>query len=149
MYNKILVADDLSKSAFRVVEAAIALARMCKAELSILNVREDFLNKDEMVMLRVDLSDFQNDMKAKALAVKEKIEKDIISLDGDDVAVKVILREGKAKQVIRDFAEEMDADLIVMGSHGVSGIKDKVFGTTTKAILGHVKRPILVIWTGD
>jgi nucleotide-binding universal stress UspA family protein len=149
MYNKILVADDLSKSALKMLQEAIALARLCKAELTVLNVREDFLNKDEMVMLRVDVSDFQDDIKAKALAVKEKIEKDIISLDGDDVAVQVILREGKARQVISEFADEMEADLIIMGSHGVTGIKEKVFGTTTKAILGQVKRPVLVIWTGD
>jgi nucleotide-binding universal stress UspA family protein len=149
MYNKILVADDLSKSALEVLKAAIALARLCEAELTVLNVREDFLNKDEMVMLRVDVSDFQDDIKAKALAVKAKIEKDVISLDGDDVAVQVMLREGKPKQVISDYAEEMDADLIIMGSHGVSGIKEKVFGTTTRAIVGQVKRPVLVIWTGD
>ena len=149
MYNKILVTDDLSKSALKILQEAIALARLCKAELTVLNVREDFLNKDEMVMLRVDVSNFQDDIKAKALAVKEKIEKDIVSLDGDDVAVQVVLREGKVLQAISDFAAEMNADLIVMGTHGVTGIKDKVFGTTTKAILGQVNRPVLVIWTGD
>lgn len=149
MFKKILIADDLSKGALKVLKEAIKLARHYDAELTVLNVRVDFLNKDEMVMLRVDVSDFQNDIKAKALAVREKIEKDIITLDGDDVDVKVVLREGKARQVICDFAEEMDADLVVLGSHGMSLVRDKIYGSTTKAVVGHIKRSVLVVWTGD
>ncbi|TKJ37264.1 hypothetical protein CEE37_14235 [candidate division LCP-89 bacterium B3_LCP] len=149
MYKKILFADDLSNRALKAMKEALSLARCFKAELTILNVREDFLNKDEMVMLRVDVSHFQDDIKAKALAIKEKIRKDIITLDGDDVKTEIILREGKSRQNIVELAEELDADMLILGSHGTSLLKDKLFGSTAKSVIGNTKRSLLVVWTGE
>lgn len=149
MLKKILFADDLSKRALRVLEVALDLARRYGAELTILNVREDFLSKAEMVMLRVDLSDFQDDMKKKALAVKEEVSDDVVALKGQDVNYQLLLREGKPAEVIIDVARELEADLIVVGTHGASSLQYALFGSTSQGVIRHAGRSVLAVWTGD
>lgn len=149
MFKKILLADDLSKRALKALETALDLTRRYEAELTILNVREDFLNKDEMVMLRVDVSDFQEDLKEKALAVRRKIEQDIKSFKAQDVKTEIILREGKQPKVIMEVAAELDADLIVMGTKGVSVLKEKLFGSTCEEVALHAGRSVLLVWASE
>lgn len=149
MYKKILVADDLSKRAEQPLKEAVTLAKCCDAELFVLNVREDFMNKDEMVMLRVDVSDFQDDIKQKAVEIKRKIEFDVDEFGGEGLKSYILLREGKPAQVICDVAEELDVDLIVLGKYGSSLLKDKVFGSTSHAVINHAKRSVLTVWNGD
>ena len=42
-------------------------------------------------------------------------------------------------------AESRQADLIVMGSHGRSGLEKLVLGSVTQAVLSHTKCPVLVV----
>lgn len=149
MFKRILFADDLSKKALKAMEVALDLARRYDAELIILNVRQDFMNKDEMVMLRVDVSEFQEDIKKKALRVREKISEDIKKLKGEDVNTEILLHEGKPAEVIITTSKEMDVGLIVVGTHGSSLLKDKLFGSTAKAVVGEAGRSVLAVWTRD
>ncbi|MFH1862432.1 MAG: universal stress protein [bacterium] len=149
MLKKILLADDLSKRAHHALELALDVSRKFSAELIILNVREDFLNKDEMIMLRVDVSRFQENLKEKALQIRQHIQQDIESLRGTDVSYSVLLREGKPAQQIVEMAKEISADLVVLGSHGRSLLKDKLLGSTAEEVVLKVRCHILVAWTRD
>ena len=149
MYKKILFADDLSKRAEQPLKEAVTLAKCCNAELYILNVREDFLNKEERIMLRVDVSNFQNDMKAKAVEIRKKIELDVDEHGGEELQTVIILREGKPAEIICCVAEELGVDLIVLGKYGSSILKDKVFGSISHAVINHVERSVLTVWNGE
>ncbi|RJP81758.1 MAG: universal stress protein [Candidatus Zixiibacteriota bacterium] len=146
MFTKILCADDLGEHSLEVLRTALDLARRYGAHLTVLNAREDFMNEEEMVMLRVDASNFQEDMRKKALAVQRHIHDDIASFQGQDVAVDILLREGKPEKVIIDVAREINADLIVIGTHGISGLKDRLFGATSQEVIQHAGRTILAVW---
>jgi len=148
MYKKILFADDLSKRARKALSEALNLARAQGAELIILNVHEEFLDKDEMVMLRVDVSDFQDKMQEKAVAARRHIEADLVDLNGQAVRTKILLREGKPAKEIINVARELDVDLIVVASHGAT-MKEKLLGSTSDYVAKRAKRSVLLIWTGD
>ncbi len=148
MFKKIIFADDLSKRALKALPAALDLARKYDAELIILNVREDFLDKDEMVMLRIDVSDFMEKMKNTAVAARQEIERSIRLCGGQEVKIQILLQEGKPAREIVRTAEEQQADLIILGSHGTS-LKEKVFGTTAQAVVRKARRSVLTIWTND
>ncbi|MCX6641122.1 MAG: universal stress protein [bacterium] len=149
MFKKILCADDLSERALMVLKTALELSRKTGAELTILNIREDFLNKEERVMLRVDLSDFKDDMTKTALAVRDHIDKDAESLGYKGSKYQVLLREGKPSREIIAVANELDADIIIVGLFGSSILKDKLFGSTAENLCSHVKRTVLTVWNGD
>ncbi|KQR92016.1 universal stress protein UspA [Chryseobacterium sp. Leaf180] len=56
-----------------------------------------------------------------------------------------ILKQGIAKDLILEYAESKNADFIVMGSHGRSGIYDVFVGSLTKGITKSSKIPVLVL----
>ncbi len=147
MYQKILFADDLSRRAQKALREAVELARLVSAELVILNVRQDFLNKEEMIMLRVDLSDVVDDITRKAVEIRRRIELDVDAYGGTDLKYRILLREGKPGEVICQVAEELKVDLVVVGSHGTSPLKDALFGSTAHHVINHAGRSVLAVWT--
>jgi len=48
------------------------------------------------------------------------------------------------KQILR-LAEDLDADLIVVGSRGLAGLKSRIVGSTSREVVAHADRPVLVV----
>ena len=65
----------------------------------------------------------------------------------EDVAVETAhhVRRGGVDEAIIDFVEEETVDLIVMGSHGVSGTERKLLGNTTAQVLRSASSPVYVV----
>ncbi|WP_437754978.1 universal stress protein [Sorangium sp. So ce1389] len=61
-----------------------------------------------------------------------------------ELLAKIVVHVGVAWEVICRTADEENADLIVIGSHGYSGI-DKVLGTTAAKVVNHTSRSVLVV----
>ncbi len=68
-----------------------------------------------------------------------------------DVDVRRIVREGKAALVAADTAEEVDADMIIVGSHGRAGVRRALLGSVAERICRLSPVPVLVVrWaSGD
>ncbi len=64
-----------------------------------------------------------------------------------DPSVKVehVMREGPAAEVIADAAKEAQADLIVMGTHGRTGLSRILLGSVTEQVLRHAECPVLTV----
>lgn len=59
--------------------------------------------------------------------------------------VKTIIREGDPGLMIADYADDLQADLIVMPSHGYHGVKRLLLGSVAERVLRHAKCPVLVL----
>ena len=59
--------------------------------------------------------------------------------------VKTIIREGDPGLMIADYADEVQADLIIMPSHGYHGVKRLLLGSVAERVLRHANCPILVL----
>ncbi|MCS3871195.1 nucleotide-binding universal stress UspA family protein [Chryseobacterium ginsenosidimutans] len=62
-----------------------------------------------------------------------------------DINCEHLLKQGIAKDIILDYAKTNNADFIVMGSHGRSGIYDVFVGSLTKGITKDSNIPVLVL----
>ncbi|MBB4806270.1 nucleotide-binding universal stress UspA family protein [Chryseobacterium defluvii] len=71
-----------------------------------------------------------------------KIEQRIIA---QDVDCEHLLKQGIAKDIILEYAKAKNADYIVMGSHGRSGIYDVFVGSLTKGLTKSSPVPVLVL----
>ncbi len=71
-----------------------------------------------------------------------KIEQRIVS---HDIDCEHLLKQGIAKDIILEYANSKNADFIVMGSHGRSGIYDVFVGSLTKGITKDSRIPVLVL----
>lgn len=64
----------------------------------------------------------------------------------DDVEVEYKVHESSTSPEIVEYAEKMDVDMIIMGSHGRSGIKRWILGSVTESVVQQAKCPVLVVY---
>ena len=145
MYKHILVAIDLSPRACNALKHAIKFAHIFKSKITLLNVHEEFMNKQEMIMSRVSVETLQDTFKSISINAKKEIEHLIDDLEGSDIDIDIILKEGKASKEIINSSESLNPDLIIIGSNGKDSIVDYILGTTTDFVVDNSKIPVLVI----
>ena len=145
MYEDILVAIDLSPRACNALKHAIKFSHLFNAKITLINVHEEFLDKTEMIMSRVSIENLQETFKEISLKAKKEIRHLIEDLDGEDIDIDIILKEGRASKVIVDFSNIINPDLIIMGSNGKDSLSDYITGTTTSYVVDNSKYPVLVI----
>lgn len=64
---------------------------------------------------------------------------------GEGVPIETCVREGDPWRVIRDEAEALPADLLVMGTHGRSGFEHMLLGSVTEKVLRRAPCPVLTV----
>lgn len=128
---KLLVASDLSARSELALQRALSLAEQLDAELSVLHVIDDDLPRT-----------IQNLHKDNA---RDVLHESIKDSGKRPRSVKVLVRTGDPFRTVCNAADEMDADLIVMGAHRRDLLKDTFVGTTAERIMRLSRRPVLMV----
>ncbi len=141
MIARVLVALDDSSRAEGVFDAASEIAGRFGARLHplrVVSVPPEF--PAAAAGSRADpLSTFLANMAVDALRQLER--------RSPGVAVQApIVRKGEAWRAILEVGDELDVDLIVIGSHGYKGI-DRLLGTTAANVVNMARRNVLVVHT--
>ena len=141
MYQRILLPTDGSEVADHAVDHAVALALQFDASLDVLHV--------------TDVSALPLDAHAESLvraieeegreAVEEITER--ASRRGVG-SVTGAVREGSPHRAIIDYAEENDCDVVVMGTHGRTGLDRYLLGSVTERVTRLADVPVLVVPSG-
>ncbi len=145
MFKHILCPTDLSPRAEMAVIKAVQLAHQFNSRITLLNVHEEFMNKDEMEMLRVSVEKMQNEFKEIAVSAREDMKTLIHNLHAEDIEVDFLLKEGKTSATVIETAQATNVDLIVMGSNGKHRLSEFILGTTAEYVIRHSKCPVLVV----
>ncbi|WP_254530825.1 universal stress protein [Natrinema gelatinilyticum] len=132
MYDTILVATDGSDPATRAADQAIDLASTFDADLHALYV--------------VDTRRYGSSMMADADAVAEDLKEQGQEILADiasraDVDVTTDVRSGQPSRQIGDYADEIDADLVVIGNRGLTSGGE--IGSTAERVVRYVNRPVI------
>lgn len=143
MFQRILVPLDGSLRAERAIPVAAYLARASHGSILLIRVIDIFLDYSwPMTGISTDISDAIEVGRANAHAyLKEMADVDI--LRGLNVTTKVL--EGRTAEVLLSVAQEIQADLIVMSSHGHAGLKRWVLGSVAQFIERHSPIPVLIL----
>ena len=161
--KKILYATDLSETAAHAYAYAVSLANMYKASISILHVMDEFSGREYVVNM-IPAAAWE-DIKARHLAeAKTNLigkKRDNIAIrevleafsnhaksendEQNDIADEILIKNGKPADVIMETAQELNCDLIVMGTKGQGAIADILIGSTAKRVVGKSPTPVLVI----
>ncbi|MGB5818940.1 MAG: universal stress protein [Saonia sp.] len=138
--KKILVPVDFSEYSAHALEVAATLARTNKAEIIVLHM----MGLSQAVLTKDDSQEFAEAQYYMRLAKKRFetfLDKDYLK----GIRVKEIVQNYKIFTEINIVAQEQGIDLIVMGSHGISGIKDVFVGSNTEKVVRTSDIPVLVI----
>lgn len=145
MYNKILVPLDGSKRAEAVLPHAEEMANRYGAQIIFLRVEElhVMLGWDEVV----DLEKCHEKFDARKKASESYLARHEKKFREKGIKANAHVVYGPVVQSILTASEEMDADIIVMASHGLSGLPRTFYGSVTAAVLQKIDRPLLIIRT--
>jgi nucleotide-binding universal stress UspA family protein len=145
MFTHILCPTDLKERALLALKKAVQIAHQFNSKITILNVYDEFMNKQEREMLRVSFESIKDKYAQYAIESREQMRANIKNLHAEDIQVDYKLREGKPAKKIVKVAEKLGVDLIVMATDGRDNIKDFVTGTITEHVINHAPCPVLVI----
>ena len=135
-WKSIFLNTDGSKYSEAATESAINFAKSYGGELlvlSVVEVTEEFLARAPGMV---------EDMVKKAKGFVEDVKK---KAEGSNIKTTSFVREGEAYRVITNLARENKVDIIVLGSHGRTGMKRLLMGSVTAKVIGHSSCPILVV----
>lgn len=140
MLKRVLVTTDFSPESRKAFTYAATLAAEFNATLDVLAVveRPPFLSGMEVVPIAMDTSESRS---AAERRLVEWIREEVPST----VHATPLIREGKADREIIDAAAERGTDLIVIATHGYSGLKHAIMGSTTEKVVRHAPCPVLVV----
>ncbi|HEV8634433.1 MAG TPA: universal stress protein [Chloroflexota bacterium] len=139
MFGKILVGFDGSPSAWRALRRAIQLAREHGAELWALSVEEPlphYASAAEEVRAE----------ESEAVAYFERLQADArreAALHG--LALQTEAVRGHAAKAIVEYADQIGADLIMVGQHGHAGVLRRMLGSTSDRVVDTAHCSVLVV----
>jgi len=163
--RKVLIPIDFSANSWKAMPMAASFAAAIGGELTLIHIKELYgsegnlpphtSDRDEALILRDNMltmfSEYANansdfDFELKSLGDRE-YDVLITEVMGQQVEVKVhtVIRKGvSAHYEITDYANE-NADILIMTTHGRSGLKHIFLGSTTEKVARYSKIPIITI----
>jgi nucleotide-binding universal stress UspA family protein len=143
MYKRILVPTDGSEITTRAIAAGVGLAKALGAEIDTICVKEPF---PYGAVAEIQPTPPQEFFDAQERAAARHVRAVIDACDAAGVACHAVTIEGlQPWEAIVEHAEKAGCDLLVMGSHGRSGLASLFLGSETQDVLKHTKIPVLVI----
>ncbi|NNP76099.1 universal stress protein [Acinetobacter sp. Ac_3412] len=142
-YQKILVAIDDSEIAANVIREAAQLAKALNSEITVAEVMTlDPYLADAYVRMGQS-----NDLIERVRGyVQENLKKAEQKFEEHGLTVATQVLEGfSVHQEIIGAAQNLGADLIIMGSHGRTGFKQFVLGSVAQKVLAESHIPVLIV----
>ena len=139
----ILVAVDDSPISYAAVEHALALAKLTQAKVTLLSVLADpFVGVD---FYQVAPAITEHFLQAEANA-KSRLEEIKASFVAQQINVQIKLYHSvPPAEGILNTASDTEADLIIMGSHGHTGVKKFILASVAQHVLADAHIPVLII----
>lgn len=156
MFGRVLVPLDGSEHSFRALEVAIEIAKKFGSKITILYVSSTsfippispetpfvasipMVNPSDLLRLREAEERFAEGVLSRA----ERMARE------GGVEVESLRREGHVVQEIVRTAREGGHELIVMGTKGISGIKELLLGSVAEGVVRHAPCSVLVVRSGE
>ncbi len=140
MFTNILVAADGSEISIKTLETALTEAKVWNAQLNVVYVLETGLFED--IPAAQNMEYIRNLLENQGLNIFSYAEK---RCEEEGITLKTHLRKGHAGIEIIAEATEMNADLIVIGSHAKSDIEKILLGSVTTHVVRHSTVSTLVV----
>jgi nucleotide-binding universal stress UspA family protein len=135
-WKTIVLATDGSKYSAAAAERAIAFAKSYGGKLRVLSV------VDVPSEFYAEAPQAVDDLVRKAKGFVADVKK---QAEAAGVPAETFVGEAEAYQAINNVVREQKADIIIMGSHGRTGLRRLLMGSVTENVIGHATCPVLVV----
>jgi len=149
MFERVLVPLDGSKvgeAALPVIEKLIAeLPPQTKIEITLLGVITILRHWVVVGEASAPVSYTEDELALIKQRVENYLESTAEPFRSKGVTVRTVVTSGNASEEILKAADELNADLIAMSTHGRSGLRRMAFGSITDKVLRGAGRPVLMV----
>jgi nucleotide-binding universal stress UspA family protein len=139
--QRILVGVDRSEPSLAALELAADLAEVIGGSLSVLEVIE-YVPPFPLGPSTAVTSEGEEHAPERAMALLEVAARGIRERG---VGVQVIVRSGDPAPTLLELADQLDVDLVVVGTRGRGGPAELLLGSVARTVADHVRRPTLVV----
>lgn len=135
-WDTIVLATDGSRYSVAAADKALNIAASYGGAItavSVVDVNDEFLVLAPEIVEKLikEAISFTDNFKERAMAANIKTD--------------AIVREGETAEVITELAGAIKADMIIMGSHGKTGVKKFLMGSVTEKVIGSAPCPVMVV----
>ncbi|MCA8950499.1 MAG: universal stress protein [Planctomycetes bacterium] len=146
MFRRIVCPTDFSAPARKAATYAAGLAKSCGAELVLLHVVAEIAYPMRSLGTVTAFPNLQEELHRRAADELEDERK----LLGEGVTIRTEMRDGEVHEQILESAQANSCDLIVIGTHGHTGLKHMLLGSTAERVVRMSEVPVLTVRTsGD
>lgn len=140
--NNILVPIDFSEVSLEVLNHAASIAKKAKASLHIVHVMNVSAQVFPFFTENIDMSKLKTEVRGELSTIAEKVSQ------SHGVQVNLEIREGTIAKEIVQMAKSVNADMIVMGTHGASGFEEFFIGSNANRVVTSSTCPVLTMRGG-
>lgn len=153
MYNKILVAVDQSEFSQQALTQAVAIAKAFQAELHLVHVLSPLEQEYQATSLAFGVSAYSETLEEAIRERWQTSEEEGIEMlrslceEAKQAGVESEFTQtfGQPERKICEFAQNWNADLIVIGSHGRKGLNELFIGSVSNYVSHHVPCAVLIV----
>lgn len=140
--NVIVVPTDFSERSLVALDYAVGLADKYDAKLKIVFVNEPGLKISDMAWVGVDKRAMDDD---KIKESRRNIEDIVLKRIPTEVAADAKIIHGEAVERIIEYSKDVNADLIVMATHGRTGVSKVLLGSVAEQVVRKAPCPVLTL----
>jgi nucleotide-binding universal stress UspA family protein len=138
--KKMLVPTDFSERSQKALKYALQFAKQFKSEITLLHVVEVRFAGSEAGV--VDLIQLESDLRESGKIQLEQLARNVAS---EMVKIRTEIRIGIPYMEITEMADEKKIDMLVVSTHGYTGLKHVFMGSTAERIIRHAPCPVLTV----
>jgi nucleotide-binding universal stress UspA family protein len=143
--KNILVPIDHSDCSAAAAEVAIRLAHKAQAKIYFLHLYIDYDGYQHVPLSIGKLQVDRHHQNPSVGMIKDELAKLVAKADAISIKASPLLSYHDGHERIEDYIKPYNIDFVVMGSHGVRGIKETILGSNTQRFIRRSPVPVLVV----
>ncbi|MFJ2043582.1 Nucleotide-binding universal stress protein, UspA family [Paenibacillus sp. ov031] len=142
MFDKIIVAIDQAGITNKLLNATVEIARDKQSQVTLVNVSQEYVSSGMTYLPENFLEEILNEMKKASL---EQLQRAKSKLKSAGINSETVHLKGDPAHEILKYAKDTEQQLIIIGSRGLSGIKEMMLGSVSHKVSQLSKCPVLIV----
>lgn len=142
LIRNILVPIDFSDYSKNALRYAAQFAKQFNAKIFLVYVVEPMIYPADFSMGQVAIPSMDSDLQNRAAQELKVLAKNFIE---STINFETLIKTGKPFVEINETAKEVDADIIIMATHGHTGVEHLLFGSTAEKVVRKAPCPVLTL----
>lgn len=142
MFDKIMVAIDKAEITTKLLDATVEIVRNKQTQVTLVNVIQEYVPNGMTYVPENFLEDILNEMEKASL---EQLQQAKSKLQSAGINSETVHLKGDPAHEILKYARDAEQQLIIIGSRGLTGIKEMMLGSVSHKVSQLSSCPVLIV----